>query len=526
MFDTIGCKVTHSIAISELYVNLYLILVIRRWQMKIRRPGGSDLLPIPGFRNPGRQHSSTDPDFLDDVLTQSYALDAPFEDGVVIRTHPKAHTVDVETDNGTVVGVRILSPFLTASGGGLSVIPPIGSRCIICTSTEIPFILGFTSEPDAQTTPQDSSKPPAITRGTDGFGGQDPTYGTDNDTNFRGGRSDDSAPGDVVIESDDGNLMAVLRGVTVMKGSDTSQIIMTNLGGLVRVVSNLYQHFHAAGQTEILNKKNKTTYRLRVGTDSKTNGVVEPVVHVTLGAESDVIEVLVTEEDGEKKLRAHVASNGDLTLAAADGELEFNGDLVVEVDGDIEIEGDADFEMSLSGNLALGAEGNTSISTGGNRDESVAGNYALNAVGDTAFITQGRFTQSVQGTTEIQHAGSVRRNIILNDYGLTVGPSLLGGALCELTMGKVGDIALTSVKSAVLGGRLSTEVKGLQVDLGTGIRAPVIRTTDLNAIAEAIIGYINVSNTLVGPKIVIPQPAGAALTPLLSAVGSKIVKAA
>lgn len=477
------------------------------------------------FPNPGLPQKDSDPDFLSNVVSPP-ATSSGMEEGTVVRVHPRAHTVDVDTDNGTLTGCRVMTPYVSPLGGGQSVLPEVGAECIVCVSMSIPTVIGFIATGDSQTTDQDVAKKPSVSTGTSGFGGQDPTYIADNDINHRGGRTDTLAPGDFVIETPEGNMLAIMRGVSVLKGSELAQILMTNLGGLLRMVSSHFQHYHAAGSTEINNVDGKATYRLLIGKDVKQLGEVEPRATFSVGDEADVVEVLVTTEDGEKKFRAHVSGEGAFSLESVDLEADVNGDCDVNVDGSMSLSVDESLSLETLQSLSESVGGDRQSDVTGSSTLNTGGSLSLKSIGNTNLVSQGRFDQAVVGDSSLSYTGS-HTSTHLNDFTrkLAIGPL----NLVNFAGKKNGDLTLECLSKAKIGGKLSTTVQGVSVALGTpSSRFPVVRNIDLPTLADLIVNYINATGVVVvtpAPKLTIPPGAGAAVSLALPSLGSKIVKA-
>lgn len=497
------------------------------------RTAGGDAYSTQLFRSrlAGQSHQPGDgnPDFNDGLLTpkgEPYAKSGMI-DGWVIRSYPNTMTADVGTDLGVLSGCRIGTPYIGPQGSGYSVVLEPGTNVLVCHAVSPAVIMTCIAEGDVDDTAQDNSKIDAITCGTKGFGGDDPVYVDAGGTNHRNGRSTQLMPGDQMMSATEGNLMGLLRGLTVVKGSELSQLVMSNIGGVVRLISNLYQHFHAAGITQIVNKGGKTTASFKYGATARGNGEVEPVVHITVGAESDLVELLITSEDGEKLARYHLNSQGDLEIEANDVEIEVNKDLELTVDGDASLDIEGNFSQTVKGDQTQTITGKASLEA--NELSLRAGATGrLQTARDFNMTVGGRYTQQLSGEATVS-SSTFTHTANLADIKFLSGAR--GVAVSGLTLSRTGDIDVTGTRSATIGGKVKTDVTGTIVQLGTATgvspHLPVIRNQDLTGLVDAIFAYLNAAGTAVSGKIVIPAPPAAAnpITAAILTLGSKIVRA-
>ena len=476
------------------------------------------------FRNPAGNRD-WDPDFGNTPLTDAATRNSHFIEGTVIRTHPASHTVDVDTNIGPMSGLRIMSSYISPSGSGDTRLPEPGANCIICTGLEIPVIMGFITEPDSHITDQDNAMIPQITPGTNGYGGSDTTYTeTGGSSNHRGGRSNQLMPGDQIIDAPEGNLIAVLRGLTVMKGGELSQLIMTNLGGLVRMVSNLYQHFNAAGVIEIKSVNGKASITIKAGSDVKENGEVEPTVHLSIGADGDLMELRITDEDGEQHARVHVDPTGNVEVELQSQSVVIEGDVNQRVKGSVTQLIDGALEVSTSGATRLSCIEDLEIETS-NTDLKTRGKLSIQSGGDRNDAVSGKYSASYAKESVVQSLADYKHELTTGDFRVATKAGAV--ELSKLNVGKTGDCELTGKLAATLGGDLRTTIKGKSVLLGDGAGLAVIRNTDLLQLVDVIILLINTFAKVGGAPVILAIPPGGLnpAGPVIAALGSKIVKA-
>lgn len=495
--------------------------------MEYRRPKHSELLFQEKFINPVDQGDS-DPDFNDGVLSSPHRAYSPFVEGTVRYADPASMTATVELDSGnTIDNCRIGSPYIGPHGDGASTVPAPGARCVVLVGLSDPVIICYVAEGDVQNTNQDHAKLSSITAGSQGFGADDPTYkSTDGTTNYRGGRTDQLIPGDpVVFEAPEGNLLAVLRGLTILKGSEISQVIVSQLGGLVRIVSNLFQHYNAAGTIEIRNDNGRTSMSLKAGSDSKETGEVAPTVHLEVGASGELVELRVTEEDGEEQAKYHISPDGRITTKVRSVTSRVDENKVDEVIGNSTRSVDGEEKKTVTGSSTQ-RYGETYDVLAQNVNLTASGNLTLRAQRDLSQVIGGRLFQSIQKDTEIFHYGPMSRDFTLQDYKLTISAPGKTANLCTFTLDKTGGIELTSRARAKIGGDMQTTITGNSVLIGQGAKLPVIRNTDLLSLADAVLATITSFGAVVGGKVVITVPAGASpIAAVVPTLGSKIVLA-
>lgn len=146
----------------------------------------------------------------------------------------------VRTSEGRVLeSVQVLSPYGGSSRYGDRFLPKKGDRAVINYGLGYPVIIGFlprqASLPEAS--PSHLAGPSA---GVDTGSYMPETYATVPDPNKPG----DLLAGDRVITGDLGNSVGILKGGSVLlRASRMSEILLSKLGLLVRVVSKNWAHF-------------------------------------------------------------------------------------------------------------------------------------------------------------------------------------------------------------------------------------------------------------------------------------------
>ena len=481
------------------------------------------------FINPVEATSQTNPMFLNTLHDAGGGVH-PLEEGVISEVNPKNHTVNVDTDNGTIEGCRIMTPYLTAQGGGTHHLPTRGTHCLVYTLTSQPIVMGYFKETDSKDTPQDTNKISGITCGTAGYGGQDPTYANRGSVNFRQGATDELAPGDHVVNSDEGNLLAILKGLSVLKGGEGSQIIMASQGGFFRQISQLYEHIHSAGVTRIINDNGKCTLTFKAGAFVRSNGEVDELFHLDVGAKGDIVRARITQADGTLLASAKWNSDGSIYIDTSGGTVRHKGNLREEVTGQVTrtVSGET---VTNTGNYQYSSQGSTSLLSSGNFGIRSLGNVSLSASGDMSQTILGRKQEVVRGDADARHLGFLKKTTVLKEILFSVLPtpaSITGTSY--LSLKPSGDLKLYGAASATIGGKAKTTVTGLSVVLGDGLLPDkVVRTGDLIAFSNILLQYISTTSLppipgKPGEFTLLPLPPPVDLA-IQAAIGSNVVKA-
>ena len=486
-------------------------------------PEDHDYLFISKNNNPLNRNSG-DNVLGDSVLSSETTRDSPFSEGTITGVYPDTYTVDVSTSNGIQSGCRILSTALPGDhGSGESCLPKRGTRCLILFCGGSCIVMGYLPQWGGTST---SADPIGLTCGTDGFGGDDPVYTSNGADDARQGRSREIVPGEWAMSATEGNLLAVLRGICLMKGSELSQIVVTQLGKLVRIVSGHFQHFHAAGETQIINKNGKTSITLKAAADqlSQNGGEASAyTIHMNIGAEGDLAEFYISEPDGVNILaRLHVDSQGNVTVKTQQLSFDCFGDVSLKLHKNLEVTIAKDFAMTVTGAITTEYAKDFNQIIGGNYTSTVTGNTAFSSKGTWSHVVGGKKFETVIGDTDITNTGSVTQSVIAKPYkvAVTAGPIELSSM--ELTT--EGDASLRAKKTALIDGTF--------VKLGGSTALdPVIRRSDLIIYSKALIALINAFSTvglntlgLPGAPLILPAGAPSPLDLAILALGSTKVR--
>lgn len=174
------------------------------------------------------------------MFNPSNSYDPSFVEAVVTNVDPVRFICTVKTTKGQYLNdVGWLLPAGSGSESSMHLAPTVNSRVVVCTSLSYPMIIG--------SMPRLGIPSGASASGT--------TLGVDpgSNSNITGGmvlhpdKPADFVPGDHVITTKGGGMLAVLVGGTIIaKASGLAQIMMSRFGDLVRVVARNFYRFSDA----------------------------------------------------------------------------------------------------------------------------------------------------------------------------------------------------------------------------------------------------------------------------------------
>jgi hypothetical protein len=186
-------------------------------------------------------------------LFSPHKYNSSFIEGTVLEVDPIRFCCSVRTINNKIFqDVRWLLPSGGFTEAGVHVTPNIQDRVLISTALGYPLILGciprigiYAGETSSMT-------------------GDNPTIDLGSDSNISGGatanpsKPKDFLPGDLVYTARGGAMLAILSsGLSILKASSLSQIILSKFEGLVRIVTRNYQRFSDASSSVSTNMKGR-----------------------------------------------------------------------------------------------------------------------------------------------------------------------------------------------------------------------------------------------------------------------------
>lgn len=187
------------------------------------------------------------------MLSSPHNHDPNFIEAIILTVDPIRFICSVRTINGKPLKeVRWLIPTGGSNEFGMDVTPHVGDRVLISTSLTYPIILGIIPGIGAPNNDQISMT------------GSGPTPDPRTDSTLGAGvtanayKPIDFVTGDFVYRAKGGSMLSVLTGgVTILKASTLSQIIMSKFEGLVRVVTRNYQRFSDSSSQVSTNMKGR-----------------------------------------------------------------------------------------------------------------------------------------------------------------------------------------------------------------------------------------------------------------------------
>lgn len=187
------------------------------------------------------------------ITSSPFSYDPSFTEAWVTNVDPIRFVCSLKTSKGQYFQEV---PWLLPSGGvgvsGIHFSPNVGDRVIVNTSLGYPFIMGCL--------PISSTGEGTVSSVTGGSNDID----LGNSTSMVGGyvanpnKPGDFLPGDKVISSEGGGLIALLANDTVhLRASPLAGITMSKFDDLVRVVARNWERFSDVGQQTVANVKNR-----------------------------------------------------------------------------------------------------------------------------------------------------------------------------------------------------------------------------------------------------------------------------
>jgi len=354
------------------------------------------------------------------------------EAGVIWEVYPDEKTVTVYTDSGRILEGLGIDAQVDSFRGGEICIPRKGQPVRIDYALGRPVVILSHQIPSNPPHTQATDDRPLLTQGVD----DSSTRTGSAPTSLNHGLPRGTLPGDKAWVGDEGNLVAVLSGgLSLLKGSEYSQIIASRLGDLVRIVSRNFEHFSDFGEIHIKNEGGKNSFILRGGADQLTEtggGKTNYTLHVELGAAGDLISVKVTDAKGNIKWRYHVDSRGNVTQEVND-VFSRAGSEDVGVKGDSTHIVGGDKQSLVTGNDTRSARGEMLTESGGSHIIQTGEHHQLSVLGDL-LATVGRLVRvSAAGNTlALPGDDTVALSVTNGSLSLDIGDPTKGDAQTSL----------------------------------------------------------------------------------------------
>jgi hypothetical protein len=415
---------------------------------------------------------------------------------------------------------------------GDNIMLPNGTPVVVMHDLGLPYIFGVlpfeTPAPDL-----DTENPFTVTD-TEGYGGADPLLSGNLGSNARGTNEPrDLMPGDFVGMGPDGASVAALGGqVAQLRGSPLAKIQALGADDLVQIISGVFRHITWMGESRIVNNDGKTSFIWRGGSDQLTEtGPDEQryTIHLDAGATGNMLDLRVTNREGQSLFRFHVDPTGKVSLFASGGLNQYAGDgdgatHPVRFQGTLRELVTKDHVQNIGANQDIEVGGNSSERAGGNK-EFIAGqdlnvtcnrNATFSSSSERHTVSNGwSLLSSGDVTTEVQDQ---KIHSVKTTNGLAVTETQ-GGQFQVLTSG--GSITLDHGE----GGQTIVTGTADSISLGDFADGHVTRWEELNLALTAITLQLNQMRVLlashVHPVTLVPSPS-ALPAPTLAPIAAPI----
>ena len=212
------------------------------------------------------------------MLNTPHSSSQFFVDGIVTAVDPIRFICSVKTSSGKMLSeVSWLLPTGGISETGMHITPNVQDKVLVSTSLGYPLILGCI--------PRMGNFNGEIQQMTGSGNTIDLGYNSSlGSLTNNPSKPSDFCPGDLVYTSKGGGMLAVLLGgISILKASTLSQIVLCKYEGLVRVVTRNYQRFSDASSRVSVNMKGRLYEYFTVDTDILRNQSGQERYHEAFG---------------------------------------------------------------------------------------------------------------------------------------------------------------------------------------------------------------------------------------------------
>ena len=259
--------------------------------------------------------------------------------GKILDVWSGGYTAQVNISGGTDVAIWLTGILAGLSGTSEITMPNIGSRVLLFRPNNGPAIIlgalpgiGFN---DGIAYDVESSKIDSFSEGQ-----HNSVYdGTQKVIQYwNSGRPADTLPGDWGVINEFGNVISLLRGLLVLKATNTSQIQLHTIDQLVRIIANAMELMTATGEEVTYNSHGNLTKETTISPKQHESFGVEedediskdgeevfkekksdelepkPRVHMHTGFLGDLLRILVSKIEGEGLSEMHVGTDGAVNV--------------------------------------------------------------------------------------------------------------------------------------------------------------------------------------------------------------------
>jgi hypothetical protein len=219
------------------------------------------------------------------------------------------------------------------------------------------------------------------------FGGEDKFHKAEGDKPYRWGPKD-LMPGDKILMGKLGNMLGILAGgVSILKASPLSQIILTKFNDTVKVVSRNFELYSDFGRLRMLNKDGVTSFEMS-GNDTR--------------------EKSNAHNDSAWDYTAKLGGKNLLELVLGKGKFSW----VVNRDGHSQISTAKSFSIDMNSPPEIKIFGNSVSAVDGHREEFITGNKQkvikgtdTEKTGRKVYVNSGAHNEVITGTVDRHHRG-------------------------------------------------------------------------------------------------------------------------
>lgn len=396
------------------------------------------------------------------------------ERGTIILTDARRHSYKVHLASGRTMNMNRM---MTHPGDFLLL--PHGTAVAVSFAYGAPYIVGVLPP---ETAPAEEENPLSVTD-TAGHGGEDPAIDINLGVSARAsGQPRDTIPGDHVMTSPDGAMVAALMGrVAQISSGPLAKVQTFGATNAVQILSGLFRLVTWMGESSYSNVDGKTSFTWKGGTDQLTQtGADEQryTIRLDVGHVGDMVKLEVTTPEGQPLFRFHVNPEGRCELFAAGGFDQHSGS---QTSHRHPVRYQGAREEEVAGTHSSSVTGAVSVEHGASRTESVSENLTMSIGRDDTRNVTGDARFNVGGLYQAIVAGNHSTDVTDGDVSMNVGlahfhrvKTTTGDTLFETTSGKF-KISYTAPDSIELGSSanyhasryeaLATLVEAIQSDL-------------------------------------------------------------
>lgn len=334
-----------------------------------------------------------------------------FERGTVLEVDARRHAYRVVVGSGRAVSMgRLLT-----NPGDTSLLQT-GDVVLVFYGLGVPYILGVLP-PGSE-----HADSPESLSGVEGMGSADPALDRGLPVSARSPRAPaDLLPGDAALLGPDGASLAALRGrVAQLSGGPFAQVQAFGDTDKVRILAGEIIQETWMGRSETVNEGGKTSFRWRGGSDQLTQTGADEgryTIALDVGHSGNVLNLEITNREGQALFRLHVDPQGHAELFAAGGFSQTHGN-----------EPGATQESAHHGNAVHTVTGRRQHEIGQDEKIEVGRHWSLKAGGLVEVVSGSRVSligsegAALQGGGEVQVRGGDK--VTVQGAGIELDPLL------------------------------------------------------------------------------------------------------